>query len=115
MAISKKKDPRKVKKHRKTAGARVCSPTSSNESGVAKVKVRNFEVHRKLDLKQRAIAVCQKQDVMENARLGCERLGIGAVKYLSLKNNIPQLEGCTLQWKDKSRLASNIKRGHTPR
>jgi hypothetical protein len=52
---------------------------------------------------------------MENARLECVRLGIGAVKYLSKKNTIPQLEGCPLQWKDKSRLASNLKRGHTPR
>ena len=52
---------------------------------------------------------------MELARLECVRLGIGAVKYLSPKNDIPQLEGCPLRWKDKSRLASNLKRGSTPR
>jgi hypothetical protein len=52
---------------------------------------------------------------MENARLECVRLGIGAVKYLSPKNDILQLEGCPLVWKDKSRLASNLKRGSTPR
>ena len=97
MAISKKKDVRKVKKHQKLAVAQVCSPMSLNQTGVAKLKVRNFEVHRKLDLKKRAIAVREKQAVMEKARLEYERLRIDAVKYLSLKNNIPQLEGCTLQ------------------
>ena len=43
------------------------------------------------------------------------RLHIGAVKYLSPKNDVSQLPGCPLSWKDKTRLAANIKQGFTPR
>ena len=70
---------------------------------------------RKLDLKKRAGKVREWQAYMEAARVDCVKRNIGAVKYLNPANKHPQLPGCPLTMKDKSRLAANIKSGFTPR
>jgi len=66
-------------------------------------------------LKKRAAKVRDRQVHMEAARVHCTDMGIGAVKHLNPDNKTPQLPGCPLRWKDKSRLAANIKSGNTPR
>ena len=66
-------------------------------------------------MRKRALRVREWQISMEAARVECMRLGIGAVKYLSPKNDVLQLPGCPLTWKDKTRLAANLKQGFTPR
>jgi hypothetical protein len=112
MAVQKRKQHNVAKKHTKKPTGKVSA------RGVADATVsgeRSVSVHRKLDLKKRAQKLREWQEHMEAARLECVRLGIGAVKYLSDKNNIPQLPDCPLTWKDKTRLAHNIKIGRTPR
>jgi hypothetical protein len=48
---------------------------------------------------------------VEAARVDCVKRNIGAAKQLDPANEHPQLPGCPLTMKDKSRLAANIKPG----
>ena len=115
MGIASKNDSRRGKKHQKKPVTKASRSRENTTPDEPKVKYERKPCYRKLDVKKRAFETRERQRHMENARLECVRLGIGAVKYLSPKNDIPQLEGCPLQWKHKSRLASNLKRGKTPR
>ena len=74
---------RSTKKHQKNPDAIVVvSKTVRRKASPIKAK-RGVPVHRKLDLRKRAIAVQDWQGKMEAARVECVRLGIGAVRYLS--------------------------------
>ena len=104
--IEKKKNNTKAKGKGKTS--------SLSRESRRKTKTTT-SVWRKLDLKKRSKQVREWQAHMEAARLECKRLGIGAVKYLSPKNDIAQLPDCPLTMSDKTRLAHNLKIGRTPR
>ena len=101
-------------KHTKKGKQRTRSSKDRDLEALATTK-RHDGSARKLDLKKRAARVREWQGHMEAARVHCTDMGIGAVKYLNPENNTPQLDGCPLRWKDKSRLAANIKSGNTPR
>jgi len=96
---------RKPNTRRKNAGSKSSAPP----------KARKKEVYAKLAIRSRAKRCVEKQAHMEAARVECVRLGIGATKYLRHEKWGQQLPGCPLTWSDKSRLAANIKSGHTPR
>ena len=96
---------RKPNTRRKNAGSKSSAPP----------KARKKEVYTKLAIRSRAKRCVEKQAHMEAARVECVRLGIGATKYLRHEKWGQQLPGCPLTWSDKSRLAANIKSGHTPR
>ena len=115
MGKANKNDSRKGKKHEKKPVRKAMRSRAKTSPAEPTIKAEQKQCYRKLDVKKRAKECREKQRHMELARLECVRLGIGAVKYLSPKNDIAQLEGCPLRWKDKSRLASNLKRGSTPR
>jgi hypothetical protein len=102
---SGKDKARKPNTRRKNAG----KVSSSHPKG------RKKEVYTKLAVRARAKRCVEKQASMEAARIECVRLGIGATKYLKDEKYGHQLPDCPLTWSDKSRLAANIKSGHTPR
>ena len=115
MAIAKRADRRNGKKHGKAAAPKRTRSKSGGRKRTDKDSTRHEPSQRKLDLKSRAKKLRVWQAHMEAARVECVRLNIGAVKYLSPKNDVSQLPGCPLLWKDKTRLAANIKQGFTPR
>ena len=112
MAIAKRQRERNAKRKEKVTKTRA-SKTRAKEKAAGRKKAES--AGRKLDLHKRSKRLREWQGHMEAARLECVRLGVGAVKYLSHKNDTSQLPGCPLTWKDKTRLAHNLKLGKTPR
>ena len=112
MAKGKATPASKVKRRGKTVTKKVTKKVGRMTRAAAAAAAKKPEVrtslYRKLDLKARSEKVREQQMYMEAARVECVRLGIGAVKYLNPKNDIPQLSDCPLTMKDKSRLAANI-------
>ena len=115
MAIEKRVERKTGKKHGKVVAAKRTRSRVSGRKSTPKTTRRSEGSQRKLDLKSRAKNLRVWQAHMEAARLECMRLDIGAVSYLSPKNNVQQLPDCPLTWKDKTRLAANLKQGFTPR
>ena len=115
--MAKQKRPRaKVsKKHAKKPPTKETRRNLKKGKGRKAAGTKKPALYRKLDLKKRALGLRVWQSKMEAARLERIRLGIGAVKYLSDKNDIRQLPDCPLTMTDKTRLAHNLKIGRTPR
>ena len=115
--MAKQKRPRaKVgTKHAKKPPAKVTRRSLKKGEGRKSAGTKKPALYRKLDLKKRALGLRVWQSKMEAARLECIRLGIGAVKYLSDKNDIRQLPDCPLTMTDKTRLAHNLRIGRIPR
>ena len=103
------------KKSHKKAVLKVTRKRGINRRKEVNIVRRDSRSLRKLELKKRATELRTWQAHMEAARQECIRLEIGAVKYLSDKNDIPQLPDCPLTLADKTRLAHNLKIGKTPR